>query len=118
MEEANGGGRWCAHTPCCPKHPLRCSGGVWAATTSTQPPVFRNTGGCAYVFRNTGTWGLETSKCSSPSSMAGYLPRVGLKRGERDLRQRERASCRARGILIVAWGRQGYAHLDARKSWT
>ena len=93
-------------------------GGYGAATTSTKPPVFRNTGGCAYVFRNTGTWGLETSKCSSPSSMAGYLPRVGLKRGERDLRQRERASCRARGILIVAWGRQGYAHLDARKSWT
>ena len=29
VEEANGGGRWCAHTPCCPKHPLWCSGGVW-----------------------------------------------------------------------------------------
>ena len=30
-------------------------GGGMAATTSTQPPMFRNTGGCAYVFRNTGT---------------------------------------------------------------
>ena len=112
---AEGGG---APIPLAPQTPTVVFGGGMAATTSTQPPVFRNTGGCAYVFRNTGTWGLETSKCSSPSSMAGYLPRVGLKRGERDLRQRERASCRARGILIVAWGRQGYAHLDARKSWT
>ena len=59
-------------------------GGGMAATTSTQPPVLRNTGGCAYVFRNTGTWGLETSKCSSPSRMAGYsgyLGGVGLTRG-------------------------------------
>ena len=22
VEEPNGGGKWCAHTPCCPKHPL------------------------------------------------------------------------------------------------
>jgi hypothetical protein len=35
-------------------------GGGMAATTSTQPPVLRNTGDCANVFRNTGTWGLET----------------------------------------------------------
>ena len=101
---AEGGG---APIPLAPQTPTAVFGGGMAATTSTQPPVFRNTGGCAYVFRNTGTWGLETSKCSSPSSMSGYLPRVGLKRGERDLRQSERASCRARGILIVAWGRQG-----------
>jgi hypothetical protein len=33
VEEANDAGRWCAHTPCCPKHPLWCSGGM-----SSQPP--------------------------------------------------------------------------------
>ena len=92
MGRGGGGGEWRreqgggAPIPLAPQTPTVVFGGVLTATTSTQPPVFRNTGGCAYAFRNMGTWGLETSKWSSPSSMAGYMPRVGLKRGERDLR--------------------------------
>ena len=43
VEEAKGGGRWCAHTPCAPN--THC--GVWGGyglTTSTQSAVLKNTG--------------------------------------------------------------------------
>ena len=49
--------------------------------------MFRNTGGCAYVFRNTGTWGLVTSKRSSPGAYMYY--------------EKEMRDIRFQGVLIV-----------------
>ena len=56
VEEANGGERRCAHTPCCPKHPLWCWGG-YGLTTSTQSAVIKNTG--AYPERAEGILGIR-----------------------------------------------------------
>ena len=61
---------------------------------------------------------LVKCMCNDSKVCGGLFATRWLDKGERNLRQSARASCRARGILIVAWGRQGYAHLDARKSWT
>ena len=36
VEEANGGGRWCAHTPCCPEHHGGVRGGHGRFITSMQ----------------------------------------------------------------------------------
>ena len=58
VEEANGGGRWCAHTPCAPNTHCGVRGGY-----GPQPPP-RNPGGvekhrCVYLPRRvTGTEGL------------------------------------------------------------
>ena len=43
VEEAKGGGRWCAHTPCAPNTHCGVRGG-YGLTTSTQSAVLKNTG--------------------------------------------------------------------------
>ena len=70
VEEAKGGGRWCAHTPCAPNTHCGVRGGYDRNHLHATPVVLRNTVVCTYPEGSRAplrVW--ETSKCSSPSSI-------------------------------------------------
>ena len=70
VSEANGGGRWCAHTPCAPNTHCGVRGGYDRNHLHATPVVLRNTGVCTYPEGSRATLRVwETSKCSSPSSI-------------------------------------------------
>ena len=49
VEEANGGGRWCAHTPCAPNTHCGVRGGYDRNHLHATPVVLRNTVVCTYL---------------------------------------------------------------------
>ena len=69
VEEANGGGRWCAHTPCAPNTHCGVRGGYDRNHLHATPVVLRNTVVCTYPEGSRALRVWETSKCSSPSSI-------------------------------------------------